>query len=340
MERHALILDVDTGIDDSLALLYACADPAIDLVAVTCCGGNVEAEQVHANTRGLLELLGRNEVPVALGRRRPIARPLETTPETHGPTGTGYATLPAPTTPALDTDGVELLVELARSRPGELTLVNLGPLTNLAAAVLMEPRLPELLRSVSIMGGAFSSNGNTAPRTEWNVHVDPEAAKVVYAAWAASSGRHPLPVVMGLDVTERAVLLPRHLRELAARRGSVGAPAGDDEAFMGARFDDPLLRYVIDALRFYFEFHARYDGFYGAFIHDPFVVAAANDPGLVTTRPVFLDVELGGTLTTGEVVADWRDRWGRDPNAEVAVDGDADRFLDRLLELAAGYATG
>ncbi len=337
--RTALLLDVDTGIDDSLALLYACASPDVELVAVTCVSGNVDARQVATNTRAVLELVGRTDVEVALGRETPLVRPLRTTPETHGPRGIGYAELPPPSRPLSRRHAVDLLIEEARRRPGEPVLVTLGPLTNLAVAVLREPALPRLLRRYVLMGGAYRVPGNTAPTTEWNIASDPEAAKVVFTAWAeaAERGAAPRPVALGLDVTERAKFIPDHLVALARRAGSrpdearaaANAAAGKPDASVAS---NPVVRYLADALRFYMEFHSRYDGFYGAFVHDPLAVAAALDPSLVRTEALAVDVELGGTLTSGETVADWRRVWGRPPNLDVAVEADVGIFFDRFIE--------
>ncbi len=157
--RTPLILDVDTGIDDSLALLYAAASADAELVAVTCVSGNVEARQVGINTRAVLELAGRTDVEVAIGREVPLVRPLETTPETHGPQGLGHAELPPPGRPLSDRHGVDLIVEEVRRRPGEIVLVTLGPLTNLALALEREPALPRLLRGYTLMGGAYGVSG-------------------------------------------------------------------------------------------------------------------------------------------------------------------------------------
>jgi len=339
--RIPLILDVDTGIDDSLALLYAAASPDAELVAVTCVAGNVDARQVAVNTLAVLELAGRGDVEVALGREVPLVRPLETTPETHGPRGLGHAELPPAAAALSERHAVDLLIDEARRRPGELTLVTLGPLTNLAVAVLREPDLPRLYRRYVLMGGAYRSPGNTAPTTEWNINVDPDAAKVVFSAWTAAREADPSipqPVALGLDVTERAKIVPDHVVALARRAGST-----PDDSLLLARGEDPMLatrsvasnpivRYVADALRFYMEFHSRYDGFYGAFIHDPLAVAAALDPALIRTEALPVDIELGGTLTTGETVTDWRRVWGRPPNIDVAVEADAEAFLDRFVE--------
>jgi purine nucleosidase len=340
-DRQPLILDVDTGIDDSLALLYAAASPDADLVAVTCVSGNVDAQQVAQNTLAVLELAGRGDVEVALGREVPLVRPLVTTPETHGPRGLGYAELPPPAASLSKRHAVDVLIDEARRRPGELTLVTLGPLTNLAIAVLREPELPRLYRRYVLMGGAYRSPGNTAPTTEWNINVDPDAAKVVFSAWTAAQEADPSvarPVALGLDVTEKAKIVPDHIVALARRAGSTPddslALAGGEDPMHATRSvaSHPIVRFVADALRYYMEFHSRYDGFYGAFIHDPLAVAAALDPTLIRTEALTVDIELGGTLTTGETVTDWRRIWKKPPNIDVAVEADADAFLERFVE--------
>ena len=344
-----LIIDCDTGIDDSLALLYATASTDCEIVAVTCTAGNVSAEQVGENTRAVLELAGRRDVEVALGRATPLARNLVTTPETHGPRGIGYAELPAASMPLSTRYSPDLIVAEARRRPGELTLVTLAPLTNVALAVLREPELPRLLRRLVVMGGSYRSSGNTAPTTEWNVNVDPESAAIVFRAFgpevgvapAVASGVAPAvasgvartrPIALGLDVTERARMVPGHLAALAARAGCTADGTRPDGS------TNRIVRYLADALRFYMEFHSRYDGFFGAFIHDPLALATALDPSLVRTAAVAVDVELSGRLTVGETVTDWRRVWGRPANLDVAVEADADRFMAQFIERVGGLA--
>ena len=317
--RVPLILDVDTGIDDALALLYAAASPEVELLAVTCVSGNVAARDVERSTRAVLELAGRADVEVALGRETPLVKQLEIAPETHGPHGLGYAELPPPTRPLSARHAVDVIVDAVRTRPGEVTLLTLGPLTNLALALEREPALPRLVRGYALMGGAYRTSGNTTPTAEWNIYVDPDAAKQVFAAWAAAleaDSTVPRPLAMGLDVTETVRFLPEHLERLVAQR----------------KPDDPVSRFVSDALRFYFEFHETYDGFFGAFIHDPFAVAATLDRSLVTTQPVHVDVEAGPGLTNGMTVADWRGLTRQPPNVDVAVGGDATAFIERFIE--------
>jgi purine nucleosidase len=216
-----------------------------------------------------------------------------------------------------------------------------------AVALEREPALPRLLRGLVIMGGAFGVPGNTTPTTEWNLHCDPEAARLVFRAWAvaldedASIAR---PLVLGLDVTEGARIGPEHVVQLARRAGSTPdgslAPAPTDDPLAPTRSvaSDPVVRFIADALRWYFEFHRRYDGFYGAFIHDPLVVAAAVDRTLVTSEPLYVDVETRGELTTGMTVADPRGLTSRPPNLDVAATADVATFLDRLIDRVGGLA--
>jgi purine nucleosidase len=200
------------------------------------------------------------------------------------------------------------------------------------------------------MGGAYRGPGNTTPTSEWNIHVDPDAAKAVFAGWTTGSARagNPAagdvarPLAMGLDVTERARFLPQHLRQLAER---AGAQPPDADALGRAPVDaigsvaaNPVLRFIVDALRFYFEFHAMYDDFYGAFIHDPFAVAAAIDRSLVRAEPVFIDVETGSGLAHGMTIADWRGLTRKPANVDVAVEGEADVFIERFIDRVGGLA--
>lgn len=319
-----ILLDVDTGIDDSLALLYAVASPEVDLLGVSCVAGNVSLGEVTSNTAAILDLVGYCDVEAAAGCAQPLTRRLVTTPETHGPTGTGHAALTASSDRISRRSGIDLIIDTARSQPGEVTLVALGPLTNVAVALDREPRLLSLLKRLVIMGGCFGVAGNTAPRTEWNMHVDPEAAKMVFAA--AGRGSRTLPLVMPLDVTEQARLLPHHVSRMAMLAGTTMESL---QPLVSKAH--PMMSFITDALRFYMEFHQRYDGFYGAFVHDPFAVAAAIDPSLVRAVETTVGVETAGELTTGETVADFRTSWGREPNAAVALAGCADVFLERLV---------
>lgn len=304
-----VLLDCDTGIDDALALAYLACRPDADLVGIVSTGGNVPADVVQRNNLVLTELLG-IAPPVALGAAAPLAQPLMTAEDTHGLAGLGHATLPAPSRASDPRTGAKLWVDAARAHPGELVGLVIGPATNLALALEIEPRLPELVASLHIMGGAINHRGNTGATSEWNVAVDPEATQRVLAAFADAP---TLPVLAGLDATESVRFTQVQLDALEALAAH------------------PVGRILADAMRFYFEFHEA-DGFgWCAHVHDPLVAAHAVTGDFFTTTPLPVDVELAGTLTRGQTVADPLGRWGRDPNVQVASDVQADAFIDHLL---------
>jgi purine nucleosidase len=335
-ERIPVIMDVDTGVDDCIALLYAVASPNVELVAATCCAGNVVAPRAAANTLAVLELAGSGEVDVAVGSFAPLVAPLRTA-TSHGPDGLGYAELPEARRALSTRFGPNLLVEEARRRPGAITLVATGPLTNVALAVEREPELPRLLRRLVVMGGSFDYSGNTTPAAEFNALVDPEAAKIVLDAFSRSSER---PLLCGLNVTERAEFRPDHLRRLAELAGCTPeeSPNPDDPAGTRSRASNPLVRCISDALRFKMEANLRFGKDYVAHLHDPLALALALDASLGKTRAGTVDVELEGSLTRGMTVVDWHGLWRRAPNADVAVQIDVSRFLDELVARIAALA--
>ncbi|HEY2935034.1 MAG TPA: nucleoside hydrolase [Gaiellaceae bacterium] len=320
-EHLALIMDVDTGVDDCIALLYALGAPQVELLAVTCVAGNVREPQVEANTLAVLELCGAGDVEVAGGALGPLVVGLRTATG-HGPQGLGYATLPAAQASVSPRFAPDLFVEEARRRPGEIVLVATGPLTNVALAVRRDPELPQLLRRLVVMGGAFDYSGNTTPTAEFNIWVDPEAAKVVFEAFS-SAGRKPL--ICGLNVTERTEFRPEHLERLAGLAGGGS---------------NPIVSLISDSLRFSMEAHESYGQGYVAFMHDPLAVAAALDDSFGERRAGTVDVELSGGLTRAMTVVDWYGLWGRPPNAEILVDLDAEGFVRLLVERLATLAAG
>ncbi len=346
-----ILFDNDTGIDDALALAYLAACEHVELVAVTSTPGNVDAEQVAANNRALLALCGRPEVPVLIGARAPLRIPLVTTPETHGPQGVGYAELDAPMSSGAEEDGTTAVpaavghwIRAARENPGELTALITAPLTNFALALRAEPELPRLLRRVVIMGGAFYHQGNTTPTAEWNTHVDPHAAREVFAAYtaAAEAGLEPekLPVLCSLDTTERFEMQPELVGELAAA-AECAAPehvlATDPEGTRSAA-SNPLVRYLSDALRFYFEFHRKYDQGFIAHVHDYFAAGIAAGTLEYRARPASIDVETESPLLLGTTVADYRGLWGSAANAHVVSWNDPAAGFDELVTRTAALA--
>lgn len=337
--RTPLLIDVDTGIDDSLALLYLLAHDDAEILGISCTAGNVPAQQVAINNLAWLELCGRTGIEVALGAEVPLLAPLMTTEETHGPQGIGYAELPAPVTPLSPRHATQLWIDTVRSRPGEVIGLVTGPLTNLALAIKLEPELPLLLKRLVVMGCAFNYPGNTTPCSEWNVAVDPESAKLVFDAFSVLPPERQ-PIICPLDVTETVIMTPQHLAELAVAAGSTPGetPDQDDPAGTRSQASNPLVRHFSDAIRFYFEFHAAEGQGYISHMHDPFAAAVALDPSLATLRQATVDVELGGTLSRGATIADWRGQWGRPKNAWVAVKTEPKVFFDDLIRRVAELA--
>jgi purine nucleosidase len=295
-EQVPVILDVDTGTDDALALGYAVASPRIELVAVTTVAGNVGVEKTTANTLAVLDWLGAGDVPVHRGASRPLVRPHRDAVYFHDEGGLGGAQLP-PSTRSVGADrGPAALIRLARLRPRELTLVTLGPLTNLAIALNVEPNLPELLKSVVVMGGAYSVPGNTTPAAEFNILVDPEAAEQVFTA------RFPNLTTVGLDVTER-VALTRDDWDAVNAASTIPPPA-------------TLLREVG---KFAFSRLGREQ----FSLHDPLSVAVAIDPTLIDVRELavaidFVEPERGRTRIVGP------------GSVRVATSVDAQRALEEF----------
>jgi purine nucleosidase len=313
-----VLMDVDTGVDDALALMWAAASPEVELVAVTCSAGNVAAAQAAANTLAVLELCRGGGVEVAVGSAAPLVEPLGTA-TSHGPSGLGHAQLPAARAAASPRFAPDLIAAEARRRAGELLLVATAPLTNVALALHREPELPRLLRRLALMGGSFDHPGNTTPAAEFNVSVDPEAASVVLRAFSSAP---VLPLVCGLNVTEQTRLRPAHPDRLAAAAGR----------------DNPIVAFVADAVRAKFEANAAAGRGAVSHMHDPLALALALDPSLGETRRATVDVELAGRLTRGMTVVDWHGLWGLAANAEVAVAVDEERFLDELVRRLADLA--
>jgi purine nucleosidase len=334
-----VFVDVDTGIDDALALVYLLASLDAELVGIASTGGNVAVDQVCVNNLGLLELCRITGVPVSKGADQPLCCPLRPPGKAHGPNGLGYAELPPSDRQLTGYDAATAWVRAAHDHPGELIGVATGPLTNLALALRAEPALPTLLRRLVIMGGAYDYRGNTNPVAEWNISVDPEAAAEVFAAWTIQTAER-LPVLCGLDLTQHVAMTPGILARLAAAADATTAVmSADDERGTRSAASNPLIRVIEDAMRFYFEAH--YDHGYGflAHLHDPLAVAVALDPPLVATQPATVDVELTGTLTRGMTVTDWSGRWGREPNALIGVGVDPAAFFDRFVDRVGPFAS-
>jgi purine nucleosidase len=311
---NRLFVDVDTGIDDAVALIYLLASADADVVGIASTGGNIDVEQVCANNLGLLELCRAPSIPVSKGADAPLHGRWPHHSQFHGPKGLGYAEVHRTDRLLTGYDATEAWVAAAHSHPGDLIGLVTGPLTNLALALRAEPALPTLLRRLVIMGGSFGDDAN--PMAEWNIRVDPEAASEVFAGWA---GQQQLPIVCGLDLTRRVAMTPEILAGLASEAGS-----------------SPLLRVIEDAMRFYFESHESRGHGYVAHMHDPLAAAVALDPQLVSTRAATVDIELADTPSRGVTIADWSG--SRKANALIGVQVDPAVFFDRLIERVGPFA--
>ena len=320
-----LLIDVDTGIDDALALLYACAQGHIHIVGVTTVVGNVSLESATRNTRAVLKLARRDEIPIWRGSATPLSTAVKDASEVHGKTGLGHAVLPEPDEPPQGAHAVDSIIAAAEAHAGRLILVATGPLTNIALAVMREPELPRLVKRFAIMGGAYAEPGNVTPSAEFNIWHDPEAARIVFRAFGGV-GAAPV-IAVGLDVSRKTTFDKGDLERFAARvKGKPHAAA--------------LTRFIEDSSRHYFDLMEKWHGKRFLTMHDPLALAVALDPSLVETRKATVDVETSGRLTTGATIVDWRGQWGRLANTEVAVSVDAERFRTMFFDAMARLADG
>jgi inosine-uridine nucleoside N-ribohydrolase len=307
-----LILDVDTGTDDAVALMLAALHPELDLVAATTVNGNVPVEYCTENSLRVFDHIG-VPVPVYEGVAKPIERDdlpiprgdIQSSNAVHG----GYLDIPPSRSKKQPTDAVEFLIETYRSATDEIILVPVGPLSNIASALRREPRLKDRIPELVIMGGA-NRYGNVTPRAEFNVWADPEAARVVITSGIAKITLVPL------DATHQALV---SLDDCAALR-ALGTPAGTAAATFTERrihgYDttQPMKRAN------------------AAPVHDALAVASIVDPSVISTHHLHVDVETRGELTVGETVVDTNFRSRREPNVHVALDADERRFVAMLLE--------
>lgn len=304
----SIILDCDPGHDDAMAILLALGNPNIDLIGVTTVGGNQSLEKVTYNARATLEMAHATNIPVHAGCDCPMIRPLEVAAAVHGETGLDGVTLPEPTRPLDEGHAVNWIIDTIMSHePGTITLVPTGPLTNIAMAVRMEPRIVSRVKEVVLMGGGYHV-GNWSAVAEFNIKTDPEAAHVVFnEAW-------PITMV-GLDLTHQALCTP----EAQAKIDAVGTP---------------LAAFASGLMDFFRKAYQNNQDFIDPPVHDPCTIAYLIDHSVVQTRRCPLDVEIKGDLTLGMTVADLR---GPEPSADechtqVATKLDFNKFWDLIVD--------
>jgi purine nucleosidase len=306
MDPKRILFDTDPGIDDALAILLALASPELLLDGISVVHGNCSVDQAVTNALAVLELARAVDFPVARGFDLPLVQPSLLAPETHGNSGLGYASLPAPKKKPVAQHGVEFLIERVMSAPGEITLVCMGPLTNVAVAIRKEPRIVQAVSDVIIMGGAIRHQGNTTPLAEFNVYVDPHAAHMVY-----HSGM-PITLVP-LDVTYQCVLTAADV----ARLGKIKSP---------------IPGFIADSTRFYMEFHDEYQKIEGCIINDPLALALTFAPDLCDYEEHFVDVDISGGVSMGNTFADFYKLTKQPANMKVALGVRARDFIELFLE--------
>lgn len=307
MSARKIIIDTDPGQDDAVAILLALASPELDVLGISCVAGNVPLPLTSKNARIVCELAGRTDIKVYAGCDRPLARPLVTAEHVHGKTGLDGMDLPDPTMALQDQHSVEFIIEtLRREASGSITLVPIGPLTNIATAMERAPDIIPRIQEIVLMGGAYFEVGNITPTAEFNIYVDPEAAKIVFGAGA------PL-TVMPLDVTHKALTTRARVEAFRALPGRVG-PA------------------VASWTDFFERFDKEKYGSEGAPLHDPCTIAYLLKPALFSGRHINVEIETGSDLTLGMTVADWWRVTKRPANARFIGDLDADGFFALLNE--------
>ena len=304
MTPRPLLIDTDAGVDDALALILALRSPEVSVKAITTVAGNIEVQKCTRNVQRVLDLLKIQDRPIlAQGARRPLRRQLVKASEVHGKDGLGDVPTILPlirkTRPA---HAVEVILQCCKRYGSKLTIVAIGPLTNLALALKADPRAMRRVGRIVTMGGAFRVPGNTGPVAEFNYFVDPDAAHAVLNSRVAIT-------IIPLDVTHQVVLMRKEMEYRARRRAGAATMA------------------ILKFTEAYMKYHLKTQGFNGGYLHDPMAVAVAIDPSLIKTRQVHVDVETKGLYTRGMTVTDFREQHSSHSTVDVAMTIDRERFL-------------
>ena len=308
MGAQKIIIDTDPGQDDAVAILLALASPdEIEVLGITAVAGNVPLSLTEKNARIVCELAGRPDIPVYAGCDRPLKRKLVTAEHVHGKTGLDGPELPEPKIKLQEKHGVDFIIDTILQEPeNSISLCPLGPLTNIASAILKQPKIVSRIKKIVLMGGAYFEVGNITPAAEFNIFVDPDAAKIVFEAGIDM-------VVMPLDVTHKALVTEKR-----------------NEAFR--QLKSPVGIAVAEMTDFFERFDKEKYGSSGAPLHDPCVTAYLIDPKIFSGKNINVEIETKSELTLGMTVADW---WGvtdRKANTFFVGDLDSDKFFSLLTE--------
>ncbi len=305
MTARPIIIDCDPGQDDALALLLALASPELKVLGITTVAGNVPLALTQRNALKVCELAGRPDMLVHAGCPRPLIRPLETAEYVHGSSGLDGADLPEPHMSLQSKHGVDFLIDTLMVCTGRITLATLGPLTNLAIAMIKEPRILNQIQEIVLMGGAIAQ-GNVTPSAEFNIYVDPHAAHVVFTSGVKLT-------MLGLDVTHQVITTPERLEAIRA-------------------INTPVCRVAANWLDYYGTYDIERYGFLGGPLHDPCVIAYLLQPSLFKSRHLYVEIETTSELTIGRTVVDlWKSN-KHEPNVNVVHAIDAEGFYKLLTE--------
>ena len=313
MAQHSIIIDTDPGQDDALAILLALGSPEIEVIGICAVAGNVPLALTEVNARKICELAGKADTKVYAGAVRPLLRPLVTAEYVHGKTGLDGPVLPDPKMPLQKQHAVDFIVETLMTRPaGTVTLCVLGPMTNIALALIKEPRIASRIKRIIAMGGGFFEGGNITPAAEFNIYVDPQAARVVFECGA------PITLVP-LDCTHHALTTKPRIEKFRAMKNKTGPASAE-------------------LLDFFERFDVEKYGSEGGPLHDPCTVAWLLHPEFFKGKDCNVAIECESELTMGMTVVDWWGVTNRPKNAHVLRSIDAEKFFNLLAERVATLA--
>lgn len=312
MKKIPILMDVDTGVDDAIAIMLALSSEKLDVLGITTVAGNQTLDKTTRNTLQILELTGRTEIPVAAGAAQPLFIPLKTAGNIHGENGLGDVSLPPPVKKAEAVDAAALQKTLIEASPDPVTLVPTGPLTNIAILLESYPHLKNKIEKIVLMGGG-AFRGNATPSAEFNIYTDPEAAHIVFEAG--------IPIVMcGLDVTMQAVVYDREFQDFA----DLGNPEGI---------------FISKIFQYYSRSYKRVRSLQnGCAVHDAVTIMYLIEPEIMEGKKAKVEVDVSSAETYGCTVADLRpDHPSDEANALVMLGIDREKFLDKLLTAIGSY---